>query len=207
MPTGGGKSLLYQLPALITTATMATGRTDHPTHQLTIVVSPLVSLSNDQIRQLRELGIGAATLSAQTDPQDALSVMEAIARLPFSAASTISSAVSAGASRASRASGGSSSFLDSPLSLLYVTPEKLLKSRKTLAKLEELHRRGGLARVVVDECHCCSQWGHDFRPDYKDLGRLRRQFSNVPFMALTATAGARVQAEVGGVTLATRPRR
>lgn len=82
------------------------------------------------------------------------------------------------------------------LRLLYVTPEKLAKSKRFLAKLEKAHQLGLLQRVAVDEVHCCSHWGHDFRPDYKFLGVLRRQFPGVPLIGLTATATVRVLNDV-----------
>lgn len=80
--------------------------------------------------------------------------------------------------------------------LLYVTPEKVAKSKRLIAKLEKLYKRDLLRLFAVDEAHCCSQWGHDFRPDYRALCVLRIQFPNVPLLALTATASQRVQQEV-----------
>ena len=81
---------------------------------------------------------------------------------------------------------------ESDLRLLYVTPEKLSKSKRFMSKLEKMYELGRLARIVIDEVHCVSQWGHDFRPDYKILGILKRQFPGVPILGLTATATARV---------------
>ena len=80
--------------------------------------------------------------------------------------------------------------------IIYVTPEKLAKSKLLMSKLEKAHGMGLLARIVVDEAHCCSTWGHDFRPDYKQLGVLKRQFADVPVLAVTATANKTVSNDV-----------
>ncbi|KAK3703280.1 hypothetical protein QZH41_007006 [Actinostola sp. cb2023] len=80
----------------------------------------------------------------------------------------------------------------SGLKLLYVTPEKIAKSKRFMAKLEKSYDAGNLARIVIDEVHCASQWGHDFRPDYKILGILKRQYPRVPILGLTATATTKV---------------
>lgn len=84
----------------------------------------------------------------------------------------------------------------SGLKLLYVTPEKIAKSKRFMAKLEKTHEGSRLSRIVIDEVHCTSQWGHDFRPDYKILGILKRQFPGVPILGLTATATSRVVDDV-----------
>ena len=78
------------------------------------------------------------------------------------------------------------------LKLVYVTPEKIAKSKRFMSKVEKAYQLGRLSRIVIDEVHCASQWGHDFRPDYKILGILKRQFPNAPIMGLTATATAKV---------------
>ncbi|XP_030840663.1 ATP-dependent DNA helicase Q1-like, partial [Strongylocentrotus purpuratus] len=83
-----------------------------------------------------------------------------------------------------------------PLRLLYVTPEKIAKSKRFMAQLQKCYIKGRLARIAIDEVHCCSQWGHDFRPDYKMLGVLKRQFPEVPVLGLTATATAGVLEDV-----------
>ena len=145
MPTGGGKSLCYQLPAL-----MGDG--------VTLVVSPLIALMRDQVRALKEAGVcaGALTSANTEDENDA-----------------VLSALNAG-----------------DLRLLYMAPERLA-SMGTLSML----RRSNIARIAVDEAHCVSQWGHDFRPDYLRIGELR-QALNVPVAAFTATADAETRAEI-----------
>lgn len=90
---------------------------------------------------------------------------------------------------------------ESTLCLLYVTPEKILKSKRFLAKLEKMYAQHSLARIVIDEAHCCATMGHDFRPDYQKLFILRRQFPKVPLLAVTATATHQVQHEVRRVLL------
>ena len=153
MPTGGGKSLCYQLPALV-----ADG--------VTVVVSPLVSLIQDQLHHLGEMGIPAAVLgSAETE--GAAQQNETYDRLHRQPAPD--------------------------LKLLYLTPEKVARSGKLMSALERLHGRGMLARIVIDEVHCISSWGHDFRKDYKALRILKNQFPSVPVIGLTATATKRVQ--------------
>ena len=84
----------------------------------------------------------------------------------------------------------------SGLKLLYVTPEKISKSKRFMSKLEKVYELGRLSRIVIDEVHCVSQWGHDFRPDYKILGILKGQFPSVPILGLTATATAKVLTDV-----------
>lgn len=145
MPTGGGKSLCYQLPAL-----MGDG--------VTLVVSPLIALMRDQVRALKEAGVcaGALTSANTEDENDAVL----------------------------------SSLNSGDLRLLYMAPERLA-SMGTLSML----RRSNIARIAVDEAHCVSQWGHDFRPDYLRIGELR-QALNVPVAAFTATADAETRAEI-----------
>jgi ATP-dependent DNA helicase RecQ len=150
MPTGGGKSLTYQIPALLRPG-------------VGIVVSPLISLMQDQVAALQELGVRAAALN-----------------------SALTAAEAAIVERRMRAG---------EIDLVYVAPERLLTER-CLRLLDELQRTAGVALVAIDEAHCVSQWGHDFRPEYGALGVLRERFSSVPRIALTATADARTRAEI-----------
>lgn len=160
MPTGGGKSLCYQLPA-----TVGSGPGNTPTG-VTIVISPLLSLMHDQTMHLLEKGIPTVILHGDMTADMRRFVFQELE------ADTIRP------------------------KLIYMTPEMLSKSGQAQTALKRLHSRGLLARFVIDEAHCLSQWGHDFRPDYKLLGQLKLTYTGVPFMALTATANAKVQQDV-----------
>ncbi|XWS54876.1 hypothetical protein CRYUN_Cryun10bG0127200 [Craigia yunnanensis] len=153
MPTGGGKSLTYQLPALICPG-------------ITLVISPLVSLIQDQIMHLLQANIPAAYLSANMDWSEQQEIFGEL----------------------------TSDYCK--YKLLYVTPEKVAKSDVLLRHLDSLNTRDLLARIVIDEAHCVSQWGHDFRPDYQGLGILKQKFPKTPVLALTATATASVKEDV-----------
>ncbi len=157
MPTGGGKSLCYQIPALIRDG-------------VGVVVSPLISLMKDQVDALRANGVSAAYLNSSLSPQGAREVL-------------------------TRLHAGE-------LELLYIAPERLMQP----AFLERLHTLD-LALLAIDEAHCVSQWGHDFRPEYVALGELRRHFPGVPVIALTATADPQTRNDVAlrlGLADATR---
>ncbi len=146
MPTGGGKSLCYQVPALVRPG-------------VGVVVSPLIALMQDQVEAMRQLGIAAAALNSAQAPEDTTATWRAL--------------------RAGE------------LDLLYVSPERLL-APGFLDRLAEFE----IALFAIDEAHCVSQWGHDFRPEYLQLAALAKRFPRVPRLALTATADERTRAEI-----------
>ncbi|KAF2500293.1 hypothetical protein BU16DRAFT_478598 [Lophium mytilinum] len=159
MPTGGGKSLCYQLPSIITSG---------QTRGITIVISPLLSLMEDQVSHLKDLNVKAFLINGESTIDHKNDVKAKL--------------------RSAR--------VEQDIQCLYVTPEMLSLNQSMIDIFKDLHRRGRLARIVIDEAHCVSQWGHDFRPDYKALGEVRKQFQGVPVMALTATATQMVKKDV-----------
>jgi len=146
MPTGGGKSLCYQVPAIVR---------QNAGHGVTIVISPLIALMHDQVGALTEAGVSAAFLNS-TQTYEESSALEKL-------------------------------LLNNQLTLLYAAPERINTPRMK-GLLASLHERGLLSLFAIDEAHCVSQWGHDFRPEYRSLSLLHETFPDVPRMALTATA-------------------
>ncbi|KAL4788349.1 hypothetical protein BJX76DRAFT_175470 [Aspergillus varians] len=159
MPTGGGKSLCYQLPSVISSGS---------TRGVTLVISPLLSLMQDQVSHLRQNKIKAFLINGETSKEERQWIMSTL----------------------------SGSSPERHIELLYITPEMISKSHAVTDRLEELNERQRLARLVIDEAHCVSQWGHDFRPDYKEIGKFRTRIPGVPVMALTATATENVKVDV-----------
>uniref|UniRef100_I1P4V7 ATP-dependent DNA helicase n=1 Tax=Oryza glaberrima TaxID=4538 RepID=I1P4V7_ORYGL len=152
MPTGGGKSMCYQIPALVKSG-------------IVLVISPLIALMENQVASLKSKGIPAEFLSSTQTSHNKQKIHEDLD------------------------SGNPS------LKLLYVTPE-LVATSGFKAKLTKLNNRGLLGLVAIDEAHCISTWGHDFRPSYRKLSSLRNQFPDIPILALTATAVPKVQKDV-----------
>ena len=154
MPTGGGKSLCYQIPAI---ARQQAG------HGITVVISPLIALMHDQVGALHEAGVSAAFLNSTLSSDEAYQVEQRLMR--------------------------------GEITLLYAAPERVTTPR-FLAQLDSLFERGQLSLFAIDEAHCVSQWGHDFRPEYRALTVLHERFVGVPRMALTATADDLTRADI-----------
>jgi ATP-dependent DNA helicase RecQ len=156
MPTGSGKSLCYQLPAILRNG-------------LTVVVSPLIALMRDQVRQLQGFGVNAASLNSANDDAENQRVYR--------------------------------DLREGTLRLLYVAPERLVRS-DTVALL----KRSGASLLAIDEAHCVSQWGHDFRPEYLALGQIRAELGDITTIALTATADAPTRTDIVQKLFSTQPR-
>ncbi|CCH58032.1 hypothetical protein TBLA_0A02320 [Henningerozyma blattae CBS 6284] len=155
MPTGGGKSLCYQLPAVIKSG---------KTRGTTVVISPLISLMQDQVEHLLDNNIKACMFSSKGTADQR--------RQHFNL------------------------FIHGFLDLIYMSPEMISASEQCKRALKKLYDDGKLARVVIDEAHCVSNWGHDFRPDYKELKYFKREFPDIPMIALTATANEQVRMDI-----------
>jgi ATP-dependent DNA helicase RecQ len=156
MPTGSGKSMCYQLPALLDDG-------------LTVVVSPLIALMRDQVGQLTRAGVSAATLNSLNSEEETRAVWDGL--------------------RAGT------------LRMLFLAPERL-----TLEGLAGRLRQAGTRRLAIDEAHCVSQWGHDFRPEYRMLAKVREELGNVPVLALTATADIQTRADIAAQLFPKPPR-
>jgi ATP-dependent DNA helicase RecQ len=154
MPTGGGKSLCYQVPAIVR---------HRSGHGVAVVVSPLIALMHDQVGALEEAGVHAAFLNSTLDGDEARRIEREL--------------------------------LSGRLVMLYAAPERVLNPR-FLAMLDSLHERGRLSLFAIDEAHCVSQWGHDFRADYLGLSALHERYPGVPRVALTATADEHTRQDI-----------
>ena len=152
MPTGGGKSLTFQLPAVLSDG-------------VTLVVMPLISLIYDQIQRLNEIGIPAREFNSTQQLTEQNAIYDDIIKT-------------------------------NSIKILFITPEKLSQSEKLNWFLKKLEERGKLARIVIDEAHCVSQWGRDFRKDYSKLSKFRENFPKIPILALTGTATQKVRDDV-----------
>lgn len=154
MPTGGGKSLCYQLPALV----------KHLNQGITIVISPLISLMQDQINHLVAKDIKAGMISSKNTPEERRQMLDL--------------------------------FRHAKLDLVYLSPEMINASGNIQRIIQHLYDHDLLGKIVVDEAHCISSWGHDFRPDYKGMNYFKNNFPKLPIMALTATANEKVKMDI-----------
>ncbi|GAA5850770.1 hypothetical protein JCM8547_009085 [Rhodosporidiobolus lusitaniae] len=167
MPTGGGKSLIYQIPALLCPGT-------------TIVITPLISLMTDQVQNLQSRGVAAEALHASTPSDVVKSVMKRMV----------------GSAGAAKGKGKKKAVAEDEdeeeIKLVYVTPERIDKAKSFVNNLQKMYDAKKLGRFIIDEAHCVSTQGHDYRPSYLALQRLKVLFPNVPILAVTATAPANV---------------
>jgi ATP-dependent DNA helicase RecQ len=153
MPTGGGKSLCYQLPALLQPG-------------VSLVVSPLIALMQDQVRQLQDNGISATFINSSIEPSEISRRLTGLLRGDYK--------------------------------LVYLAPERLVLTEFLDGPLGSVSAGPGINAFVIDEAHCVSEWGHDFRPEYRQLSTLRRRHPQVPLLAFTATATPRVRTDIIG---------
>ncbi|HEY0802359.1 MAG TPA: RecQ family ATP-dependent DNA helicase, partial [Steroidobacteraceae bacterium] len=151
MPTGGGKSLCFQLPALLQAG-------------VSVVVSPLIALMHDQVRLLQDNAVAATFINSTLRGEE---IRQRIAAL-----------------------------LRGEYKLVYLAPERLLLAEFLDGPLKNLSVSPGINAFVIDEAHCVSEWGHDFRPEYRQLSVLRKRYPHVPLLAFTATATARVRLDI-----------
>ena len=160
LPTGGGKSLCFQAPAVV--GPSEGGRHVREKVGLALVISPLISLMKDQVDGLRVDGVAASYLNSTLLPHERDEVL--------------------------------ASVREDRCRLLYVSPERIVGEGSQ--SLRRMLQQAGLRFIAIDKAHCISQWGHDFRPEYRQLGRLREEFPGVSFHAFTATATGRVQRDI-----------
>ena len=163
MPTGGGKSVVYQLPAWCTPG-------------LAVIFSPLISLIQDQVDALTAIGIRSVFMSSTQDEGEVRQVFQDLFRYDSDY----------------RHSEDSSGEMEKRIKMLYITPERFAKSEGLKKALNKLYSQNMISRFVIDEAHCLSQWGHDFRPDYLGLREIRNLYPKTPIMCLTATANQTV---------------
>ncbi len=162
MPTGGGKSLCFQLPAILKPG-------------LSIVVSPLIALMQDQVRLLEDNGVAATYINSTLRSDEVQRRLSAAMRGEYK--------------------------------LIYLAPERLLLNDFLEGPLQRLSVDPGISAFVIDEAHCVSEWGHDFRPEYRQLSTLRRRYPEIPLLAFTATATARVRVDIASQLALRNPAR